>query len=225
MGTPDDWMDQFRKQPFYMNDFLYTEGGQFSPWFGVGVGGGAVANAGSSGSQNVGAITLKSHASNANSGYRAQTILGVHFLNGSEIFEAVIMPRNMAGTVTRLGFHDTDTDGDAVDGAYFEIGTDSLVIGKTAANNVRSTTSTSYKIGAVDVYYRVKLILNADATRVDYYLYAMDGTQLWTDNLTTNITKTRATGHGIISTMASPSSATNLIDLDYMAVYLGTLIR
>jgi len=60
-----------------------------------------------------------------------------------------------------------------------------------------------------------------------FYVYNEAGTELWSDNLQTNIPTNRATGHGIIATKPPTGHAVigYLLLIDYLAVYLGTLTR
>jgi hypothetical protein len=120
----------------------------------------------------------------------------------------------------RFGFHDSTTSADAVDGAYFEVPAGSLNIsGKTASNSTRSTTGTAYTL-TVNTWYRARLVVNSNASQVDFYLYNDSGTQLWTNNLTTNIPTGagRQTGAGLIATN-SGTTATLLAYWDWMAVF------
>jgi hypothetical protein len=106
------------------------------------------------------------------------------------------------------------------DGVWIEIA-DTLLYGTTASNGAESYTGTTF-VFSTDTWYRAKLVLNADATRVDFYLFdGATGTLLWTDYLTTYIpTATgRETGHGISA--RSEAGSIKIIDLDYMSVEIN----
>jgi hypothetical protein len=122
----------------------------------------------------------------------------------------------------RLGFHDATTSSDAVDGAYLEVASTGVGTGKTASKSTRSTTATTYTLSTA-TWYRLLIVLDSAAARVDFYLYNDAGTQLWTNNLTTNIPTAsgRETGAAVIGTN-SGTSATDLYHLDWVAVYFST---
>ena len=229
MQSPLVWMDGFRKRPYYMTDFLSQTTLSMCPWSG---------NAVSSGTSSVSSPLVESHiginrirhATTTNSGYYYNTgTTSQRGLFGDESTNLVCMFSFLDSVTTRFGFHDATTITAPVDGAYIEIGPDSVLTGKTMSASSGSTTGTSYTL-ALNTWYRFKIKVNSNATRVDYYVYNDAGTVLWSDYLTTNIPGSgKYLGHGIISTKATNGSATGalqfMIELDYMDVYLGTLVR
>lgn len=157
----------------------------------------------------------------ANSGYYFFTTITGFLLAGGETTEIIFKTRDItANTYVRMGFSDvaglvtTPTDG-----VYININGETLD-GRTVSNSVSSTTGTAYTL-LDETWYRLKIILNSDATRVDFYLYNEAGIELWTDFLTTNIPTTtgRQTGHGITAYFAG-TTATGLISIDYMNLYI-----
>ena len=223
---PVPWMDSFRKNAFYATDFMSAQGSSNDPWFGFAVASGTMAGLTAGSPLNhPGQVRLVS-STTTNSGYRF--IVEVNSFNGmqgGEVSNLVFRPSVLDSVTTRFGFHDANTATAPVDGAYFEVGPDSILWGKTMKASVASTTGTSYTL-TVATWYRLKIVVNADATRVDFYVYDDAGTQLWTNNLTTNI-PTDLTGHGLITTKEHTGTGAGIIlmHVDYMDVYLGTLIR
>jgi hypothetical protein len=141
-------------------------------------------------------------------------------LAGGETTELVFRVITTTNTTVRFGFQDVFSSTVPVDGAWINIAGTTLT-GKTRSNSVESTTGTSYTITA-NTWYRAKILLNGDATRVDFYLYSEAGTQLWRDYLTTNIPTAagRETGHGVVATN-SGIAGEPLLDLDYMNLSIG----
>lgn len=172
-----------------------------------------------------GIISLKS-STTANSGYGFTTAATAFLLAGGEATELIfVVASGLSTTTCKFGFMNTYTITAPVDGAWINIA--NLVLdGRTSSNSTSSTTGTTYTLTA-NTWYRMKIVINSDATRVDYYLYAENGTQLWTNNLTTNIPTTtgRDVGHGVIATDAG-TTATALMSLDFMNLYIDrNLIR
>jgi hypothetical protein len=169
-----------------------------------------------------------SSSTSADSGFHFSCISTGLRLAGYESSDLILRPRSLAGTTIRAGFVDTASISDAVDGAYIEMaqvgGVDGVIVGKTASNSVRSTTGTSYTL-ATNTWYRLRIVVNSDATRVDFYLYSEAGALLWTDNLTTNIPTAagRETGHGIVATN-SGTTAVALVDIDYLDLAINRVL-
>jgi hypothetical protein len=128
-------------------------------------------------------------------------------LAGRESTTIIFRPLSITDIYCDMGFLDSDADGgspDSIfDGAFLQIrtvgGIPGTLLGKTRTNSVESTTGTGYVV-APNTWYQAKIVVNDDATRIDYYLYSEAGALLWSDYLTTNIpTATgRETGNGIV---------------------------
>jgi hypothetical protein len=161
---------------------------------------------------------------NANSGYLWRVYPTSTLLAGNELFEAVFQLVTTANTTVRLGFTDTGSATPPTDGAWIEINGTTLD-GRTATNSSSSTTDTNYTMTA-STWYSVAVVVNSDASRVDFILYDSAGATLWTNNLTTNIptTTNRETG---VSTIATNSGTTPvcLIGLDYMSFSIRRLLN
>lgn len=198
----------------------------YHPWAAAALTGGAIgAIAGTS--QHPGIRRISSAAA-ATSGGSILTVANALLLASHESTDFILRPQTLANTTIRVGYLDTTSSADATDGVYLEMaqvgGVDGTLVGKTANNGARSTTVTSFVL-VTNTWYRLRIILNANATRVDFYLYDEAGALLWTDNLTTNIPTAagRETGHGLLAT-TSGSSVLNLVDVDYIDMLIARVL-
>jgi len=160
----------------------------------------------------------------ANGGYRYTTTqaIGGRFSQKTKKFKCVFTPlTSFANTTYRIGYHDTVTFADAVDGAYFEIlaGTCSA---KTANNSVRTTNATTLVL-TVGVRYTFEIDVNAAGTSARFRVFANDNeTPVLDVSNTANIptTTARTFGAGFVGTESS-TTASDLGVLWYMG--LGTI--
>jgi len=208
-------------------DFLWngaTSTALIAPWFAAAtVSGTSTAVTGTA--NHPGIVTLTSSTS-ANSGYAYALGTSSFLLAGTEVTEFIFQVVTTANTTARLGFQDSNSSTAPTDGAWVNIAATTLD-GRTASNTTSSTTGTNYTITA-SVWYRAKVVVNSDATQMDFYLYTCaDGVQVWTNNLTTNIPTAagRETGQSAVATN-SGTTALELVDMDFMDVYMTrTLTR
>lgn len=189
-------------------------------WLNAGFGTTAGTSPSKSGSSNHPGITAITSSVAADSGYRYLTTIISFLLAGGETTEFIFMPVTTTNTVVRLGFMDSGSSAAVVDAVNINI-TATTLTGKTSAASSASTTGTTYTVSE-STWYRAKIVVNANATRVDFYLYAANGSLLWTDYLTTNIPTTagQETGHGVIA-YNTGTSAVEIIDMDYMSLYIN----
>lgn len=217
-----------RRQMLISSDFLVaTQSTSLDPFLGTAVASGTInqPSAGIVDANHPGAIRLLSSTS-ANSGYYIGTNVSQIRLGGTEKYDVVFRLESLANNTTRLGFHDTASVTDAVDGCYIEIDGSGVATGKTATNNTRSSTGTTYTISAT-TWYRASVVLNSDATSVRFAIYSDAGTLLWSDTLATNIPTAsgRECGAGFITTN-SQTTAIDLAHLDFMGVQIRrSLVR
>ncbi len=142
----------------------------------------------------------------ANSGYRVQTgsVTADYFGGISHKFRAKFLWRATATHTVRIGFHDTSTSADAVDGAYFEvIGT--TISAKTANNSARTTAPTTFTL-TVDRVYTFEIDVNAAGTSARFRVYEnLNATPVLDQTITTNLptTSARAFGAGIVATQSA----------------------
>lgn len=147
-------------------------------------------------------------------------------LGGGEVAEFVFRFPTIASVVVNMGFLDqTTVAGGITDGAVLILSAN-LIFGRTFSNTVTSGTATNFA-AVLGTWYRGKVVLNSNATRVDFYLYDSNGGLLWTDFLTTNIPTGagRETSFGIFAYKTS-AGAVNILDADWAAYSrTGTLTR
>lgn len=107
-----------------------------------------------------------------------------------------------------------------MDGVYLSISTAGVATGVARNNNVATTTATTYTLAA-STWYHVRIQLNSDASRADFYLYDESGNLLWTDNVTSNIPTAagRETSHGIKSYKTTVGTVEIMV-LDYISLFL-----
>lgn len=204
-----------RRQILLSNDFLVATGTQaLDPFLGTAIASGTSnqPTAGIVDANHPGAIRLLS-STTTNSGFFVGTNISSIRLAGDDHFNAVFQLASLALNTTRLGFLDTATVADAVDGAYLEIDASGIVTGKTANNSTRSSTGTTYTISAT-TWYRAFIRTNAANTAVTFYLYNDAGTLLWTDTLSTNIPT--ASGREVGAAFVITNSGTTAIDLAHI---------
>ncbi len=137
---------------------------------------------------------------------------------GGEQFDLIFRtPAALTNLTYRLGVLDTVTSADAVDGIYFEMPASGAIVGKTSNNSVRTTSATIATLVA-NTWYHARLVVNAGATAVDFFIFSDAGTQLGTVNSTTNIPTAsgRECGPGGVFTNSAATSV-DVVNLDYMA--------
>lgn len=220
-GLADDDHTQYRlrHEVRYENEFLRTATVPITvPWRGAAISGTLSAIAGEP--SHPGILEIVSAAS-ANSGAYLLIDVAAIRLSGGETSSCWHRPQTLADTTRHHGFHDSTNQNDPVDGAWiWQDPTTGIIYGRTRSNSVGSITGTGYQL-VTNTWYFEKVIVNADATRVDYYCYSAAGAELWHDFLTTNIPTAagRELGHGIVATN-SGSSAVALDDVDYLAILI-----
>jgi hypothetical protein len=155
-------------------------------------------------------IFLRS-STTANGGYRYQpsTIAGDAFGQVSHKFMGVFKwLTSFTGRTVRIGFHDTNSSNDAVDGAYFEIVADTASA-KTASNSTRTTNATTLTL-SLDIPYVFDVEVNAGGTSARFRVYNGDTEALLLDvTNTTNIPTgtTRIFTSGIVATESSTTAS------------------
>lgn len=147
----------------------------------------------------------------ANGGYRYQTssLVADYFGTISHKFRCQFLWRTaFTGRTVRMGYHDTNTSADAVDGAYFEV-VDAVCSCKTANNSTRTTDATTLTL-SLDTAYTFDIDVNAAGTSARFRVYAGTSTTPALDvTITTNIptTSARTFGAGIVATESSTTAS------------------
>lgn len=160
-----------------------------------------------------GTLLLRSSAT-ANSGVRIATTQPVISANGLA-FRAILYLPTLTTRTLRVGYHDATTVTDAVDGAYFEI-TSLTVVAKTSSNSTRTTSGTTFALTA-DTFY-VFDIEYVSATSVRFRVSQLsNGTLVYDQTISTNVPSgiARAFVPSLVVTN-SAATATNLALIDYM---------
>ena len=226
-----DWgdvMNGIRTRPYCWAEFMTAQNATMAystePWWYSGAISSGDVIGGTNTSSHPGVAVLRC-ASGANSGYQIMSDQGTNgmILGGGEasdvILKQVATTRATSRYITRFGYHNSTTYAAPTDGAYLQIaGTttvDSLIVkGRSAKGSTQDSTSTSYTITA-GTWYRFRVIVNAGATRADFYIYNDSGAQLWTDYVSAQI-PTTVVGNGIVVTN-SGTVAASMMNIDYMA--------
>jgi hypothetical protein len=131
-------------------------------------------------------IVLIVSSTSANSGQYIGSASSALLLGGGGQCECVFNLYTTALTICYLGFHDSATYAAPVDGVWIDIQGTTLK-GVTSSNSSATNTGTTYTI-TQGVWYRYKIVLNADATLATFTLYTCaDGIAVWTDTCATNI--------------------------------------
>ena len=145
----------------------------------------------------------------ANGGYRfATSVLTSNFFGGvAQKFQTAIMWKtDFTGRTVRVGYHDSSTVADAIDGAYFEI-LDNVVYCKTATEAVR-TTVTMVATLSLDEIYLFDIESNTAGTLITYKLMnANTNVVIETATIDTNIPTTHTRGFGV-SLVATEATTT-----------------
>lgn len=213
--------DTFRLAPFYCTDFL----------------GGATADTGeasyaiwdlsllSTGTQakiaslatHPGILQITS-STTTNSGAFIRTAVDAILLAGGEVAEFVFRIPDLTTATIRMGFIDTATSADCVDGAYIEIPSTGNAVGKTSSNSTRTTSATIATL-STNTWYRARIVVDRTAANVTFYIFDDAGNQLGTQTNSANIPTAagRQTGHGIIGTK-SGTVAQAIFQIDYMSI-------
>lgn len=210
-------------QPIYYKELDFAQNNNVTntnPWYGSSIGTGT--NVMLAGAANHPGVLQLQSSSAVNTGYTFRTSPSAFLIAGNEVANFIFRPQVLTGLVSRRGFIDTFTTTDVQDGIYAEIATVGgvlgVLVGKTANNNARSVTSSSYTL-ITNAWYHLTIKVNQAANQADFYLYDTNGNLLWHDTLTTNIPTLagRETGHGILA-YNTGTSAGALTDEDFMDV-------
>ncbi len=157
-GNPPTWLssaDIGRDLPTLSWDFTTTNTAA-GPFTGAAISSGTNSTAPASGvvTTNHPGVVLARSSTTANSGYSYLTAAAAFQLGGGQQFDAVIwMPAALTNNTIRLGFLDTTTSADAVDGAYIEIPASGAATCKTSNNSTRTTSATIATLSASTWYH------------------------------------------------------------------------
>lgn len=166
-----------------------------------------------------GIVTFLSSTS-ANSGFVIYTTVNQnHYLiAGGEVFECIFEVDTTTNTTVRLGYSDSITATAPVDGVFLQI-VGTTATGVARSNNAETLTADTPTI-VQGTWYRMKMVLNADATLATFTLFTCaDGQPVtWVNNTCATNIPTGAGRHTALNMLALTSdtaAAKNLISLDY----------
>ena len=219
---PVAWEDSWRLRPYYFCDFTapLTTGYLAIPfWYGGAINSGSLVSNRPPTPNHPGVVSQRAGLG-ADSGYYLLCATGAFEMGGGECFEASLNVETTANTTVYLGLHDATTASAPVDGAYIRI-VGTTLDGQTAGASFVTTTGTSYTI-TIATFYRLRIVTNAAASRVDFYLWNDAGTLLWTNFNTTNLPSGsgQTFGSGCTAHNAAGGSA-YLVQIDYFAQWWG----
>ena len=160
-----------------------------------------------------GAVLLRC-GTTTNGGYQYAT--GQQLRGGVALYFRGILAgaTSHVNTTIRLGFHDSNSSADAVDGAYFEI-VGGTAVAKTANNSTRTTSGTTLAL-TVDTYYTFDIDYQS-GSNVRFRISDDAGTNLYDQSITTNIPNTTArTFLAQVIATNTATVATDLALIDYM---------
>jgi len=223
-GLADDDHPQYRlrHELFVDSDFLQSNSYHYlscDPWVITNISGGS--NFGTTGTPSHPGISRCLSSTSAGSGSFYRILPAAILIAGGETSKCWHRPQTLALTTRHHGFHNVSTVTDPADGAWiWQDPATGIIYGRTKNVAGGSTTGTGFQL-VTNTWYCEKIIINADATLVDFYCYAEDGTELWHDSLTTNIPTAAGDelGHGVVA-HNSGTTAVTLDDIDYLSILI-----
>lgn len=188
------------------------------PWRFLVIGGTGVLSAQTTIANHPGIVRIG--ANGANTGYTLYSAENNILIEGGEVTELIVNFVTSTNLACVFGFSDqfANFPNALVDGVYINVAGTTLS-GRCRNNSTETITGTTYTI-STGTWYRISIIVSADASRVDFYVYDAAGTQLWTNFVITNIPTQRVTGHGLVA-IKTTAGAANLLDVDFMSLIFG----
>jgi len=208
-----------------VTDFIAVSSSLNPPWTGGTLGGGTLTTALSPTSQHPGIDVIKSGTTGSLNGARWYTSGSPFLISGGETTEFIFELAFATNTQLLMGWTDGSTTQNFTNGVFIFVEGQSLY-GQCVSSSSSTTTGTSYTVSSS--WYHAKIVVNSDATRVDFYLYSENGTLLWSNYITTNIPTSAGQElmHAFLAMNKTATSATSLCYLDYMNISIDReLIR
>ncbi len=215
--------------PAYFSDFLGVYSGAYAPWSAQTFGSSPAVMSPASGvvtPMHLGVIGFRSGTANP-SGIRIATDTHQILIGGGELSEKVVRFESFVDEGYFFGFTDCTGNVDATNGAYIVMTASGVFAGRTASSGTRSTTL-STATASLATWYRFRVAINGNATRVDFYIInCIDGSYLWHDYLTANIPtgSTQQTGDQAVGWSSRTDANTIFMHLDSMLLEFGPLTR
>lgn len=208
-----------RTRPFYSHDFgVRPSTLGTSPWLSGAIASGTNADVAAV-ANHPGIISFLASAS-ANSGYYMMWGYNTALLiTGGEYAEFIVNFQTLTNTTAYFGFHDSLSSTAPTDGCWINVSGTTLD-GKCKNNAGPSSTGSTYTI-TTDVWYRMSVTVNSDASSVQFKVVTCsNGATVFDQAVTGNIpTATgRECGHGFVLTNNTASGTPTIAWMDYMAV-------
>jgi len=221
-GLADDDHPQYRlrHEVLYETDLLWPNNATLqAPYYQGAVGTGSYGSV--AGEPNHPGIVRHRSSVGANSGYFIATQNNTFLLAGGETSRCWFKPITLGLTVRRCGFSNLTAAGTPSAGAFiWQDPATGIIYGKTYNVAGNSTTGTGFQL-VINTWYLEKVVVNSDATQVDFYLYSEAGTELWHDSLAANIPT--AVGDDLAHSVVDYNTGTTSLYLFYID-YLSILI-
>jgi hypothetical protein len=203
------------------SDFLYTSSSSFAPFniqaFGTGSN---WATSPLASANHPGVVVLKSGTAGT-SGNCITTDQAACVIGPNYLYEAGINFASFASEGYVFGWTVAAGSGDPTTGVYFYLNGSGVANAKAATASTRSATGTQYTL-SLSTWYRLQFVVNASATRVDFYIYdtANPPNLLWTDYVTSNIPTSTPVGGKILGYSSDTSGSKSLFHPDYLKLYM-----
>jgi hypothetical protein len=207
-------------------DFMHATGTTAYTYLGgAAVSSGTTSTLAADSTDSIGVSTI-SDSTTIGGGYFFRTQVSAFRLGGGEegLFRVRMNPAAKAGqTVGYLGFIDTATNAQSVDGCYFRYIADNngtRVFGECANNSVRTNTTSQY-VATNNTWYVYNVSITGNGTPLGTYanftITNGTGAILFAGNVSGNIplASGRETGFGIIATQSTTDAASVIAHIDY----------
>jgi hypothetical protein len=222
----------FNTQKLIYDEFCGIKTTTGYPFYGTAIGSGTT-TAGTGNEFHPCTNTFSSSAT-ASSGYAINTGASQFRLKENMTFEAIFYKNSKAGNVSHMfiGFVDSVTAGQPVDGVYFNI-SNATVTPYNTNNSVNSNGLNTFNI-TLDTWYRAKIIIT-NITHTQFFLYnstSNTGTGntdlVMQQNISGRVPSIagRETGAGFSTWVQGATTAVVLLNMDYMSIlYNQTVYR
>lgn len=204
----------YRLQP---TDLLAANATAMDPFVGAAISAGTLSTTTLTGQTGHPGIVRLRNGTTANGGYRIQTDAAGQLLAAGDVFAAVLRIDALTNNTIRVGYHDSVTSADAVDGVYIEIAATGVASCKASNNSTRTTSATTATLSAA-TWYRASIVVES-ASLARCIITNDAGTDVLNTTVTSNIPTAagREVGAGIVATN-SGTVASDIVQVDYMMV-------
>ena len=162
-------------------------------------------------------IVRFSCAASINSGARIYFDPSSIRLGGGEKAAFWLSIVNITDTLLYFGFHNSTVGATPTNAAAFFLDNTTGRLYGVCYNTAGNSATASYFTPSASTWYLARVVVNAGATQVDFYIYNSAGALVWSDSLTTNIPTAAGDelSHGLVA-ITKGTTAQGLIDLDWL---------